>query len=478
MDVIELDIEDGIRFAVPATLDSITTYVLLEQESWFEKEALFLRHWLRPGMTAIDVGANIGFYSLLMAQRVGPQGAVFAYEPATEPRALLERNRTLNSMTQIQILPIALSDAAREGRLVFGASSELNALGSSGPGEDVPVTSLDLERSARGWSNPDFIKIDVEGEEERILGGGKEFFARCSPLVMFETKTEATFNERLRAAFPAMGYRLYRQMGTAPILLPADLEPLDKYELNAFAAKPDRVASLIEDGVLVERIEDWTPTDTARGKGVAAIADQPFAGAMPQLFAKNVAVDPAYRDALAGYAAWRRTDLPAARRCAALAFALRTLRELCGRAPTAERLSTLTRAAADWGARADSVQVARRIAELVQRGPLQLKEPFWPADAHFDAIKPKGPADFWCFGAAAEHIERASHYSSLYSGASATLMLVSGLPDAPLEMERRRVLTAARAGRRPKIPDRLRTAAPGHRNAALWRAGKVPGTVL
>jgi hypothetical protein len=71
------------------------------------------------------------------------------------------------------------------------------------------------------------------------------------------------------------------------------------------------------------------------------------------------------------------------------------------------------------------------------------------------------------------NIARASHYSSLYSGASATL-LVSGLPDAPIEMER----TAPRAGRRPKIPDRLRAAAPDHRNAALWRAGKVPGTVL
>jgi FkbM family methyltransferase len=478
MDVIELDIEDGIKFAVPATLDSITTYVVLEQESWFEKEAAFLRHWLRPGMTAIDVGANIGFYSLLIAQRVGPQGAVFAYEPATEPRALLERNRTLNNMTQIRILPIALSDGAREGRLVFGASSELNALGTSGAGEDVPITSLDFELAAHGWTNPDFIKIDVEGEEERILAGGREFFARCSPLVMFETKTEAMFNEQLRAAFPAMGYRLYRQMGTAPILLPADLEPLDRFELNAFAAKPDRVAALVESGFLVERIEDWTPTETARMKGVTTFAELPFASAMKSLFATTTAIDPAYRDALAGYAAWRRPDLPAAKRCAALSFALRTLRTLCTNAPTAERLSTLTRMAMDWGARGESVQVARRIADLVQRGPLQLKEPFWPADADFDAITPKGPADLWLFGAAAEHIERASHYSSLYSGASATLMLVSGLPDAPIEMERRRVLTAARAGRRPKIPDRLRTAAPDHRNAALWRAGRVPGTVL
>jgi hypothetical protein len=336
---------------------------------------------------------------------------------------------------------------------------------------------LDLERTRHGWSNPDLIKIDVEGEEERILAGGRQFFAECSPLVMFETKVETTFNEALRAAFPVMGYRLYRQMGSAPILLPADREPLDRYELNAFAAKPDRAAALARDGFLVESIGEWTPTDTARAKGVSILAEQPFASALKSLFGK-AAVDPVYRDALAGYATWRRSERPAAERVAALSFALRTLRALCTSSPTAERLSTLARAAFDWGARDESVQVARRIADLIQRGPLQLKEPFWPADADFDAKKPNGPADFWLFGAAVAHIERAGHYSSLYSGASATLMLVCSMPDPPIEMERRQVLTAARAGRRPKVPPRLRNATPDHRNAELWRAGKVPGTVL
>jgi FkbM family methyltransferase len=478
MDTIELSLADGVQLAVPATLDSITTYVVLEQDTWFEKEAEFLRHWLRPGMTAIDVGANLGFYSLLIAQRVGPQGRVYAYEPASDPRALLERNRTLNSMQQIEILPTALSDRAHEGRIVFGASSELNALGDGGKGEDVHVTSLDTELAERNWAQPDFIKIDVEGGEERILAGGKQFFAECSPLVMFETRTEATFNEQLRAAFSAIGYKLYRQMGNAPVLLPADIDPLDRYELNAFAAKPDRAAALVEDGFLVESVGDWKPTDTARSKPIPVLARQPFAEVLKPQLARDMNLDATYRDALAGYATWRRPERPTAERCAALLFALRALRAVCQANPTAERLSTLARAAFDWGARDESVQVARRIADLIRQGPLQLREPFWPADPAFDAIKPVSPIDFWLFGAAASLIERASHYSSLYSGASATLMLVGSLPEAPIEIERRRVLTAARAGRRPKVPDRLRVPAPDHRNAVLWREGRVPGTVL
>src|ERR1700704_3975027 len=131
LDALELELSDGVTLAVPASLESITTYILLEQETWFEKELIFLRHWLQPGMTAIDIGANLGAYSLPMARLVGPTGHVFAYEPGSETRALLERSRELNAAFSLQISAFALSDAPREGRLVFGHSSELNALGDS-----------------------------------------------------------------------------------------------------------------------------------------------------------------------------------------------------------------------------------------------------------------------------------------------------------------------------------------------------------
>ena len=91
---------DHITYAVPPSLDSITTYVLLEQETWFEKELNFLRHWLKPGMTAIDIGANLGIYALPMARWVGPTGRIFAYEPGSEARTLLEQSREINGAVQ------------------------------------------------------------------------------------------------------------------------------------------------------------------------------------------------------------------------------------------------------------------------------------------------------------------------------------------------------------------------------------------
>lgn len=100
---LEINISDGISLAVPATLRSLTAYVLLEQEHWFEKEIVFLREWLHSGMTAIDIGANLGVYSLPMARFLKGSGKVFAYEPASEPRSLLAQSRELNGAMNLQI---------------------------------------------------------------------------------------------------------------------------------------------------------------------------------------------------------------------------------------------------------------------------------------------------------------------------------------------------------------------------------------
>jgi len=89
---------------------------------------------------------------------------------------MLDDSRILNNLDNLEIFGTAVSDGAREGYLGFASSSELRALGTEGGGEPVHITSLDLEDAARMWRSPDFIKIDAEGEEERIVAGGRAFF--------------------------------------------------------------------------------------------------------------------------------------------------------------------------------------------------------------------------------------------------------------------------------------------------------------
>jgi FkbM family methyltransferase len=471
---LQLRLRDGVRLAVPGSLSAITTYVALEQEDWFEKETAFLRHFLRPGMAAIDIGANLGLYSLRIAQLVGPHGRVFSYEPGGEARALFESSRALNTFGNLEISASALSDGDREGFLAFAGSTELRALDSGNQGEPVRITSLDSESAARSWPDVDFIKIDAEGEEERIIHGGRAFFEKQSPLVMFEVKAGDKINERLRSLFPSIGYHVFRQLEGAPVLVPDDpTQPLDGFELNLFAAKPDRISNLSERGLLIDAASDWSPRE----------ADHQFALSFWQsrAFAQSLKISaPAqneYRDALTAYARWRDASLPMAVRGAALGFALRAVRAVGLLAPTPERTSTWARIAWEAGARAECVGVLQKLLEFLGRQPVQPREPFWPPSPRFDDIGTGDkPAD-WFAVSAAEQFERTRSFSSYFVGASPVLPWLCNQGLATAEMLRRATLITARAGQRPKVPERLRSPAPDHMNADLWGSGGVPGTL-
>lgn len=468
-----LRLSNGVTLAVPPSLKSITTYVILEQETWFEKELAFLPHLLRPGMTAIDIGANHGVYSLAMARLVAP-GKVFAYEPASEPRALLERSRELNQASNLEISAAALSDSRREGHLAFGKSSELNALADSGPGERVQVTTLDLEEAEQGWPAPDFVKVDAEGEEERVLAGGADFFARHSPLVMFEVKSSKAIKEDLLSIFPTMGYRLYRVLPETPALIPVDRERTSfDFELNLFAAKPDRVQALAQAGLLLEDVPEWRPDAQARSGFLTLWQAQAFAPVFTPLLQDVSALDPDYRDALGAYATWRTLEKPLPERCAALFYSFRVLRALCQRAANSARLSTFARVAWELGERAASVQA---LDALIRGGSIQFNEPFWPACPRFDTISANGRTREWFITSAAEQYERTRRFSSIFGGASPIFESLCQLPLASIEMHRRRVLLAAAAGLSVEVPAQLCTAAPDHLNAEVWRTGQVPDT--
>ncbi len=477
MDHIAVRLSDGITIAVPASLSCVSTYVLLEQEAWFEKECAFVRRYLKPGMNVIDIGANIGVYSLPMAMQVAPGGRVIAYEPASEPRRLLEISRQFNQANNLEVVAAAVSDGERQGHLALGSSSEYNSLGGTGPGEDVRITSLDLEEVTRSLQSPDFVKIDAEGEEERILAGGRAFFDRHSPLVMFEN-SDTRFSANLRDAFAHIGYESYRALQGEPILVRIDPQTLlDKFELNLFAAKPDLGRRLAADGLAVDRLPSWRPDANARVAGLACLKAKPFSGPLAVVMNFDAKHDPVYLDGLAGYAQWQDRAQPLTQRCGALAFAYIALQHLCRRAPSVARLSTLARCAWDWGSRTDSVAALRQLAMMAEQGAPPPAEPFWPACARFDDIVPPARhGQSWFLSAAVEQLERSCSLSSAFAGEPSLSPRVAWLcsqPFASAEMERRRFLQAARARRPIEVPPRLRTEAPDHHNAALWRQAEV-----
>lgn len=479
MSELSLRMTDGTHIVVPASLDAITTYVILEQEKWFEKETTFLERWLKPGMKVIDVGANLGVYSLPMARLVGSGGHVFSYEPASETQRLLRISKKKNRANNLHVIAAALSDGERDGHLVLGSSSELNTLDGAGSGETVRITSLDAEEKTRDWGHIDFLKIDAEGEEERILAGAKAFFTHQSPLVMFEVKAGDKPNENLRAAFVTNGFELYRLLGAAPVLVPLGPdEPIDPFELNLFAAKPDRAASLEGEGLLVRTVPEWALNDEARAKALDAIRTQAFAPTFAQLLSDTVPVNPAYRDALAAYAVWRSTDVALPERYAALRFACDTLTALCEQDASLARLSTLARIAWEIGRRAVAVSVLKLLADILRRGTGRMEEPFWPANPRFDTISPGAHVMEWFVVQALEQFEQAAAFSSMFGQSGIDIDWLSQQPFASAEIERRRILRRARVGQKMEVSQRLLVDAADHVNAESWRGGLVPNAIV
>jgi FkbM family methyltransferase len=156
-------------------------------EMWLTK---FLATRLKPGMQTADVGANFGYYTLLMADAVGANGRVAAFEPHPDTAHVLRQNIVLNGMTrQCEVHEVALGAAPRTRVTLFTPDGEpKNALVvdrhyDGGTAIEVAATTMD---DIIGEAPLDFIKIDAEGAEEGILTGMSALIARCRPAIVLE----------------------------------------------------------------------------------------------------------------------------------------------------------------------------------------------------------------------------------------------------------------------------------------------------
>src|SRR5262249_22599376 len=149
----------------------------------------------------------------------------------------------------------------------------------------------------------------AEGEEERILAGGRAFFARHSPLIMIEIAAEGRVRGHLLTVLPQMGYRLFRLLPGAPILVPFERAAIDAFEVNLFAARADRLASLCAEEFAVDAIPQWEPAADAVRQGLRFLRRQAFAGMFGHAVASAGNLEPAYAKGLAAYAAWRTASL-------------------------------------------------------------------------------------------------------------------------------------------------------------------------
>ena len=141
---------------------------------------------IEPSSVVYDIGANVGYFSLLASVLTGEKGKVYAFEPLPRNIEFLKKHIALNKLSNIQVFEAAVSNQSGDAFFDFGASTAMGHLSDSG-GLRVRMASLDDLFSAGMLDPPDYIKLDVEGAEYDALRGAEEIIDKFQPVLFLDT---------------------------------------------------------------------------------------------------------------------------------------------------------------------------------------------------------------------------------------------------------------------------------------------------
>ena len=180
-------------------------------------EREYIRKNLPAGGVFVDIGANAGLYSFWAASVcLNGAGRVLAIEPDPELQRRMTFNRDENDLSNIELIPVAVGDRDGEGRLLAGdknrgenrIANSANDAGTPASPSTIAIKPLASLLDERGVARVDGLKIDIEGEEHRVM---RHFFANAAEalwprFLVFETCTQAQASS-MQALATEMGYR-------------------------------------------------------------------------------------------------------------------------------------------------------------------------------------------------------------------------------------------------------------------------------
>jgi FkbM family methyltransferase len=191
---------------------------------WYEiHDTKCLLRLVRPDWVFLDIGANIGYYSMLVA-RAEPRARIYAFEALTESFTALECNRDLNGFTSVHTSCLAISDHAGESAFLIPPPTN-RGIGRLQPSDGsvhelrrVPTATVDQFVHEQQLSHVSCMKIDVEGAEELVLSGAADTIRRWRPILMIELNPSALAEfgvtaESLVRRLRSFGYGIYRTKG-------------------------------------------------------------------------------------------------------------------------------------------------------------------------------------------------------------------------------------------------------------------------
>ncbi len=478
-----LNLKGGVRIVLPDNLKSITVYVALEQEDWFENELHFVRTMAYEGMYAVDIGASFGFYTLALAKNTGDTGRVYSFEPNSSTRDYLQRSLNLNKSNNVNVFPFALSDYDGEGELYFPENSELGTIKSemeepNSKSEKISVRSLDSLHQELDFSGVEFIKIDAEGAEANIVNGGSTYLEQFSPLIMHEVKKGSVVDFTVCRKLEERGYENYRLIPALNCLVPINIEEeCDDYLLNVFSCKPDRAKTLAQKDLLVFRETipkfnspneiDWTVQfgKSPIGKLVASSFDT--TGKI------EIAEHDRYLRALNYYACSETENISLSDRVGALKFATSELTTINQNNYNFGRLCSLARVTLDYGLRSNAVAALKILINHINAGNLNIEEVFVPVTTKLDEFESNDHFGEWCAVSIVEQLIKLIVFSGIFGGDEyyELLKAIRGNKYASTEIERRWQLYRQLRGYQKYLgkSPQLTNSNPDHINPEFWR---------
>jgi len=192
----------------------------------FELETTALvQHFLRPGMKVLDVGANIGYFSLISARAIGESGHLWSFEPVVKYREQLTWHLEHNNLDeQVTILDYGLSDkpSERNMQLFDSSASFYQGYFPDKPTEEtVALKRLDDVATILGLSAIDFVKVDIDGHECAFIEGATQTLSTHKPVILIEVahiflEEAGCSASGLKIKLENMGYTLFSEKTELP----------------------------------------------------------------------------------------------------------------------------------------------------------------------------------------------------------------------------------------------------------------------
>ncbi len=207
----------------------------------YEKQMAFCRE-VKKGSVVYDLGANVGFYSLLASVLAGNDGAVFSFEPSPRNLYYLTKHIELNRISNCRIFDMAVFSSDGVAQFYLNPNHAEGRLAEGGQNHTVPVKTVRLDTLvfSRGMAPPNLVKCDIEGGEYEALKGAEATLRQFAPVIFLATHG-TDVHRRCCDLLAALGYDLFpldnaslaestEIIARRPVSFPGSAQPLQSME--------------------------------------------------------------------------------------------------------------------------------------------------------------------------------------------------------------------------------------------------------